>query len=94
MEDDIRQKILELLKANPIGLTIEEIAAGVGMHRHSVTKYIYELSGAKEIVLRPIGKAKICYLAKDYKTSKGLASLSALLMILLFSTLEVAYTLL
>ncbi|MBI4173404.1 MAG: hypothetical protein HY519_01665, partial [Candidatus Aenigmarchaeota archaeon] len=91
LENDVRAKITNLLKANPIGLTIEEIAHGIGMHRHSVTKYIYELSGAKEIVLRPIGKAKICYLAKDYKTAKAQAGMHLLFLLLAGAALPAFY---
>jgi len=58
MED----KILEFLKGNPQGLMISEIADALGVHRHTITKYIYKLEGAGLIKIRKVGIAKLCYL--------------------------------
>ena len=58
MED----RIIEFLKENPQGLMISEIADALGVHRHTITKYIYKLEGAGTIKIRKVGIAKLCYL--------------------------------
>lgn len=61
-EGAIREKIVEVLSENSDGLTILDVARLVGAHRHTVTKYIYELVGANVIRLRKISSAKVCLL--------------------------------
>ncbi len=60
-----RKLILDTLKKHPEGLTLTNIAKICGMHRHTVTKYIYELRGANLIYERDIGPAKLCYIKED-----------------------------
>ena len=63
-------KILLILREHPEGLTISQIANEVGMHRHSVVKYIYELTGEKKIIQRKIDPATLCYIyKKNYEKS-------------------------
>ena len=70
MEDNgIGKRIVQLLKKHPQGLTITDISNFLGLNRNTVTKYIYELSGAGVIVQRRIGAAKLCYL-DDTKVRK------------------------
>ncbi len=57
-----RRTILSLLKNHPEGLTITSIASLSKLHRHTVTKYMYELRGADMVVERVIGPAKLFYL--------------------------------
>jgi predicted transcriptional regulator len=64
VENRTRDKIIEVLKKNPQGLTIFDIVKSLGINRGTVTKYIYELSGAGIISHRKIGTAKLCFLAK------------------------------
>jgi len=61
-EKATREKILEVLSQNSSGRTILDVARHVGAHRHTVTKYIYELVGANVIRMRKISSAKVCYL--------------------------------
>lgn len=63
-EKDTREKILEVLSQNSNGLTILDVARHVGAHRHTVTKYIYELVGANVVRMRKISSAKVCYLTE------------------------------
>lgn len=63
-EKDTREKIVEALSQNSDGLTILDVARHVGAHRHTVTKYIYELVGANVVKMRKISSAKVCYLAQ------------------------------
>src|SRR3989344_1765841 len=73
-ENEVKDRILIVLKKHPEGLTIIQIAKEVGMHRHSIVKYIYELTGEKKIIQRKIGPATLCYIYKK-KYEKGFASL-------------------
>jgi len=59
---DVRKKIIENLKNHPEGLTAVEISKYIGMSRHSITKYVYQLLGEDSIYQRKIGTAKLCFL--------------------------------
>ena len=65
MENDFRERIVDLLRSHPSGLTILDIANSLDANRNTITKYIYELSGAGVIAQRKIGTAKLCLLSKD-----------------------------
>ncbi len=67
MENNFRERIIELLKSKPDGLTILDISNSLDANRNTITKYIYELSGSGTIVQRKIGAAKLCFLAKNVK---------------------------
>jgi len=58
----IREKVIKILEKHPEGFTTVDIAEEIGMTRHSVTKYIYQLLGEDNIFQREIGTAKLCYL--------------------------------
>lgn len=60
--NNIKGKIIKVLKKHPEGLTIIEIADKIGMSRHTITKYVYQLIGEGLIFYREIGTAKLCYL--------------------------------
>ena len=62
----VRDRILNILRNHPEGLTIKDIAGEIGMTRHAVTKYIYQLLGEKSIRQRDVGTAKLCYLCGKY----------------------------
>ncbi|MCK5018684.1 MAG: hypothetical protein KAS32_16605, partial [Candidatus Peribacteraceae bacterium] len=64
-----REHIIDILKQHPEGLTITAISDLTKLHRHTVTKYMYELRGADIIYERSIGPARLCYL-KDGFTKK------------------------
>ncbi len=93
---NMKEAIIEALRNHPEGLTLRDIAQIVGKHRHTITKYVYELIGAQVIFQRDVGAAKLCYLKESYngemgddhgkipmKVGKGQAQLLALFMILL-----------
>jgi len=61
---DIKTKIVNLLSEHPEGLTAVDLAKKLGIHRHTVTNYIYQLLGSKDIYQRQVGPAKLCYLSK------------------------------
>jgi DNA-binding Lrp family transcriptional regulator len=66
-DNRINERIVKLLKEHPEGLSIKEIANFLGFHRHTVTKYVYQLIGAGIIRERPIGTVKLCYLKEGGK---------------------------
>lgn len=61
-----RTLIINTLRKNPEGLTLTSIAELAGLHRHTATKYIYELKGAGVINERDVGSAKLCCLKDGF----------------------------
>jgi DNA-binding MarR family transcriptional regulator len=59
--DPIEKKIITYLKKHPEGTMMLDLADAIGVHRHTVTKYVYRLEGMSRIVIRKIGIAKLCY---------------------------------
>lgn len=68
--DNTKKIITDTLREHPEGLTFTSLAEHVGLHRHTTTKYIYELMGAGKISQRHIGAAKLCYLKDMDEHSK------------------------
>ena len=68
--DNAKKVITDTLREHPEGLTFTSLAEYVGLHRHTTTKYIYELMGAGKISQRRIGAAKLCYLRDIDEGSK------------------------
>lgn len=62
----IGERIIDILRKHHEGLPILKVAELARMHRHTVTKYIYELIGADVIQIREIGTAKVCLLKKGF----------------------------
>ena len=58
-----RRDVLELLRRRPC--SVDDIAAGLGMHRNEVIKYLEELSAAALVQSTP-GMDKIYYSAQDH----------------------------
>jgi len=67
----IREKILEILKVHPEGLTIESVSSQIGLHRQTVTKYLFWLDGANVIYRRRVGSATLHYLKEYVKLAKS-----------------------
>jgi len=65
-----RTLIINTLRKHPDGLTLTSIAQLTGLHRHTATKYIYELKGAGIIIERDVGSAKLCHLKDGLKKSE------------------------
>jgi len=60
--NNIKERIVSVLRKNPKGLTISKIAEQVGIHRTTIPKYLYELRGEKKVLIRDIGPARVFYL--------------------------------
>jgi len=65
--EQIKKSIVDTLNKHSEGLTILDISKQIGVHRHTGTKYVYELIGAGLILIREIGRAKVCYLKEGRK---------------------------
>jgi predicted transcriptional regulator len=70
VHSNYRERIIKLLKEHPEGLTTVDIARMLGSHRHTITKYIYQLVGEDLIHQRKIGSAKLCYLKEEKNVRK------------------------
>jgi DNA-binding transcriptional regulator LsrR (DeoR family) len=68
---DVKESIVRVLSKHPEGLTFNQIAVELGMHRHTVTKYIYELKGEGTIFVRDLKTLKLCYLKRHFNGSKA-----------------------
>jgi AraC-like DNA-binding protein len=73
-----REAIIGLLRTHPEGLTLSSLASLAGMHRHTATKYFYELRGANLVVERDIGPAKLVYLREGLTRNRELSVLTRL----------------
>ena len=62
-----RDRLVEILKEHPEGLTIEELSKITTSHRQTVTKYLSWLEGADLVFMRRIGAVTLCYLKKDWE---------------------------
>jgi len=62
IENNVREKVIDILKEHPEGLTILNISKILGMNRITVSKYVYGLISEKIIHQRKIGPAKLCCL--------------------------------
>lgn len=71
MENNFRERIIELLKSRPEGLTILDISNSLNANRNTITKYIYELFGAEIVTQRKVGAAKLCFLTKYAPKRRG-----------------------
>jgi PAS domain S-box-containing protein len=56
-------RIKEVLREQPLGMNIKEIAGAIGMSRNSVAKYLDVLTATGQLDVRQIGNAKLYYLS-------------------------------
>ena len=63
-ENHITERVIEILSKHPEGLTATDLAKLLGIHRHTVTKYLYQLIGSEDIYQRQVGPAKLYYISK------------------------------
>jgi PAS domain S-box-containing protein len=61
---ELLAKVRALLKNNPKGMSVTDIAAGLGMNRNSTAKYLDILSVGGQIEMRAFGPAKVCFLSQ------------------------------
>jgi len=56
-----KEIVVDVLKKNPMGLTIVEISKLLNISRNTVAVVLAELKGEKTIMIRPVGIAKLHY---------------------------------
>ncbi|MEN6341037.1 MAG: PAS domain S-box protein [Methanospirillum sp.] len=61
---EVLAAVRALLKNNPKGLSVSDIAAGLGMNRNSTAKYLDILSVGGQIEMRAFGPAKVYFLSQ------------------------------
>ncbi|WP_048198301.1 PocR ligand-binding domain-containing protein [Methanocella arvoryzae] len=75
-------RIREVLKKNPRGMNVIEIAAAIDMHRQSVTKYLEMLVISGQVEMRTFGPAKVYYLSQRLPLSAMLSITSDMILLL------------
>lgn len=61
MDNQIKNKVEELLKKNPQGLTIQEISDKLNFSRITISIALAELKGEDKMDIREVGQAKLHY---------------------------------
>ena len=59
-----KSRIIELLKANPRGMTITDISDRIKINRNSVARYMDILTVSGQVEMRQLGPAKVFYLSQ------------------------------
>jgi len=57
-------KILDILKANPRGMSVSDIAGEVGVNRNTVSRYLDMLLISGQVDLKTYGKAKVYFISQ------------------------------
>ncbi|NYT06484.1 MAG: PAS domain-containing protein [Methanomicrobiales archaeon] len=57
-------RILEILKQNPRGMSVTQLAEAMGMNRISVARYLDILRTSGQVDMEPYGQAKVYYLSQ------------------------------
>lgn len=65
-DEKFKRKIIETLRTNPEGLSIQDLSKRTGAHRQTVTKYVLWLEGAGVVVRRRIGSVTLHYLKSRF----------------------------
>jgi len=71
METDTEKTILRALSEHPEGLTIADISRVTGIHRNTVSKYIFSFVREGIIIQRKVGVASLCFLNKNVARGAG-----------------------
>lgn len=61
IENEAEKRIEALVSKHPEGLTIADISSKLGLHRHTVSKYVYGLVKAGQLTRRRVGLASLYY---------------------------------
>lgn len=75
-------RITELLRSNPRGMSVGEIASSLGINRNTAARYLDMLLVAGQVDKRTFGKAKVYFLSQRVPIHAMLNSSSDLVMIL------------
>jgi predicted transcriptional regulator len=64
--ENLKKKIIEILKYHPEGLTIQDLSKILKVHRQTVTKYVLVLEATGMIYRRRIGAVTLHYLKEKF----------------------------
>lgn len=64
-ETVLERKTMNYLRKHPEGVMLLDLAGATGVHRHTLTKYIYRLEGMGKVRVRKVGIAKLCYAVRS-----------------------------
>jgi DNA-binding transcriptional ArsR family regulator len=70
MKIDVKNKIIDILKEHPEGLTVNSISKLLQMSRTTISKYTYGLMIKNAVCQRKVGTSKICYLKAEENERK------------------------
>ena len=87
---DITSKIKDILKKNPQGITVIEIASKTGINRNMVGRYLENLLISGQVEMRRFGMKKIYALSQRVALS-SILSISSELVVQLDSSLRIIY---
>jgi predicted transcriptional regulator len=59
---NVKEEIIRILETHPEGITVQSLSDWIGVSRHTVIKYIFELKGSGIIYRRRVGSATLHYL--------------------------------
>lgn len=76
------QGILDILKENPRGMSVTDIAACTGINRNTVSRYLDMLRISGQVEMKAYGKAKVFYLSRRVPISAMLDLSSDLVIVL------------
>ena len=60
--NNVKEEIIRILESHPEGLTVQNLSDWIGVSRHTVIKYVFELKGSGIIYRRRVGSATLHYL--------------------------------
>jgi predicted transcriptional regulator len=61
---NIKDEIIRFLELHPEGVTLQALSDKIGVSRHTIVKYVFELKGSGIIHRRRVGSATLHYLKK------------------------------
>lgn len=61
-EKNVKQEIIRILETHPEGLTVQALSNVIGVSRHTIIKYVFELKGSGIVYRRRVGSATLHYL--------------------------------
>ena len=82
MADAVPERILEILKENTRGLTIEEVSRRLDLNRTTVAKYLNSFVTSGQADLREIGRSKLFSLSRRVPLNYVINLLSDLILVL------------
>lgn len=59
---NVREEILRILENHPEGVTVQALSDSIGVSRHTIIKYVFELKGSGILYRRRVGSATLHYL--------------------------------